>query len=501
MFVLGTLMLSCGGGGSSTTSTGGPVAGYNLEAIVIASGAAPTQTPTPTPTKGHHSPTPTPTPAPQATTTAVELKGEAFFHAVGTFVKHKKAHQTDITNWPGTLWTSSDQSVLAPPPPGNGGIYNAIAVGCACVDVSAGGVVAPPVGVIVYSASTATPSCALCPTPVPAATPAAASVAEKSVPSAGPSGTNAAPVAEWAFDAQMPITGALKPAPDGWLYFVTADGMLHALGADGRERWRRVVGATAPAVSDNGTVFALGPGPDLYALSPNGRPLWSMQSSSARGPLAASGGTVFIQAGGELSAAVAPGRIQWQVPVSEELDQAAVTPDGGVVAGVGGGGVVAIAPDGTVRWRFTPEGGLAGAIAVAGNRVYLGSASGTMYALDAELGSEVWELDTTEAVRGGPVADGSGLVFFASDALYAVRSDGTVAWSKQLAPQDLRAPLAAGRLGGLFAPAPNRAAVLVKADGSVRWTTRSFGQVEQATVSSSGTLFVATADGHIYALR
>jgi outer membrane protein assembly factor BamB len=305
----------------------------------------------------------------------------------------------------------------------------------------------------------------------------------------------------WSFDAQMPIAGAFAPGPGGQLYFTTADGILHAFDASGRERWQRVSGTTAPVVSDNGTVFALGPGASLYALSPEGRPLWTVQLGSAGGPLAASGDTVFIQTDGELSAVVAPGLVQWSVPAASQFTEASAAPDGGIIAGANGGGVIAVSPDGAVRWRFMPEGGLAGAITIGGNRVYAGSASGTIYALDVDSGSQLWQLDTSQAVGGGPVAGASGLVFFDSDALYAVRSDGAMAWRKAVAQQDLRAPLAADGLGGVIAPAPDGGVVMLNADGTVRWSTRSFGQVQQAAVSSSGILFVATSDGHVCALQ
>lgn len=261
MFVLGATMLSCGGGGAGCSGTfdafgnfvpgvcpsPGPGLGYSLEAISICPGPPPSRTPTPAPTKGTRTPTPTATPCPAATTTAVPVgtPGGLVYNAEGTFVnKGGKVILFDITNDRDTLWTSDHPDVLQAPAAGNGGVYNAIAPGCACADVSAGGISALPVGVTVFS-SNPTPACGLCPTPIPTPSP---SPTPKGVIPPAPSASAQPPAARidgvlrWVFDAVMPLRSPIATAPDGHIYFLTLDAFLHAVDGGGKERWRRPSG-------------------------------------------------------------------------------------------------------------------------------------------------------------------------------------------------------------------------------------------------------------------
>jgi outer membrane protein assembly factor BamB len=300
------------------------------------------------------------------------------------------------------------------------------------------------------------------------------------------------------FDAGISLAGPIVPGPEGRVYFITADGMLRALDSNGRERWRRPSGGIAPAVSNNGTIFALGRQSSLYALSPKGRPLWTITLDSASGPLAASGDTAYVEAGGELWAVVGPGLVQWRTPVDGEITAAAITSDDGIVTGVDGGALAAFSSEGVARWSFEPEGGFAGEIVTLGDTVYGGSGAGVLYALDASAGTELWHLSTFGSVSAGPVAGSSGLLFFESDSLYAVGSDGRIAWQKGFV---VPGPLAPDPAGGVFAPDADKRDAMFNADGNVRWSTRSFGPVAGTAVSAEGMLYVATADGRVYAVR
>lgn len=514
LFVLSSLVLSCGGGSNSCSGTfdqfgnfvpgscpsGGPVIGFNLDTITIVSGAAPSRTPTPVPTKGKATPTPTLTPGPQATSTAVDVGSQAVFHAVGTFTKKQEIQIVDITNSRDILWTSANNppggaDVLLPPSAGNGGIYNAVSSGCACIDASAGGVSALPVGVTVNPTSGIGPACSPCPTPVATASPA---LTRSSVGAGAPQQPGITGQLKWVFDPGISLAGPIVPGPEGRVYFITADGMLHALDSNGRERWRRPSGGVAPVVSNNGTVFVLDRQASLNALSPKGRPLWTIALDSAGEPVAASGDTAYVKAGGELWAVIGPGLVQWRAPANGDITAAAVTSDSGILAGANGGALTAFSSEGIARWTFEPEGGFAGQIVTVDDTVYAGSGAGMLYAIDASTGSELWHLGTFGPVSAGPVAGLSGLLFFESDSLYAVGSDGRIAWQKKLI---VPGPLASDPAGGVFAPDAGKRDALFNADGSVRWSTRSFGPVAETAVSADGMLYVATTDARVYAVR
>ncbi len=513
------LMSSCGGGSSGCIGSfdafggfvpglcpsPGPQAGFNLETIVIGAGTPVPSTPTPgsTPT-GKPVPTATQTLGPQAGPTTGVAGGQVFFNASGLFVKHTKMFVADITNASSTLWTSTDQNVLAPPqPPPLGGIYSALTPGCACAGVSSGGVSADPISVgVVGSAGQPTPDCPVCPTiaPTATATPKGHAAAAEQTESPHSNTARINGVLQWTFQGVSPVASWLATSPDGSLYFLTRDGFLHMLDAKGRERWSRTAAGKSIAISPDGSVvYALGSDGALRAQSPIGKPLWSMSVASEAGPLAASSSAVYFQEDRQLVAVSSPGLVRWRATAADEITAAAIADDGTVVAAAKGAAVVAIASDGSRRWSFAPQGGFAGDIAVRDNHVYLGSGSGRLYALDAASGAALWAYDTAAAVSGGPVLNAAGPIFFGSDAVYALTSDGSLAWSKPLA-KPAGGPYVSDGLGGVWAPLDDDVSAMLNSDGSLKWATRSFGAVERAIVSPSGVLYVAT-QGTIYAVR
>jgi outer membrane protein assembly factor BamB len=505
----------------------GPGLGFQLETIVIGAGtpAPPTPTPGPTATGRHPTPSPTgsieptpiptatptfkgrtatPTPSlvPQASSTTIAKGQQALFNADGLFVKHQRTIVADITNSSSTLWTSSNQNVLAPPqPPPFGGIFSGVAPsgGCACAGVSSGGISADPISVGVEPLPSG--GCPACPTIGPTAT---------STPKGGgafiPAETRSVRdtarvggVLQWTFQAASLITSPLRPSSDGNLYFLTFDGNLHALNAKGRELWSRGASGSSLAVAPDGTIYALGNDGSLHALSPIGKPLWNIQVGSSVGPLAASSSVVYLPEDRQLFAVTSSGATQWRATVTDQITSAALADDGSVVVAANGGSIMAFATDGSRRWSFAPQGGFAGEIAVRDNLVYLGSGSGRLYALDAANGAPQWSYNTAAAVGGGPVLNPAGPIFFGSDAVYALNLDGSMAWSKPLTKPALQ-PLASDGEGGVLSPLDDGGAVMLNSDGSVRWATRSFGVFERAVVSPAGVLYVAR-QGTIYAVK
>jgi len=518
LFVVLTLaMSSCGGGGGCEGSfdefgdfvagqcpTPGPHIGFSIDKIVIGFGTPipPTPTPSPTPTGGaHHAPTPTATPTlvPQAMPTAVSVGNTIPFNASAEFVLRKRKMVADITNRGSTLWTSSDTNVLRPPgPPPNGGIYTALNSGCVCIDASSGGISADPISVSVFNPPAMPMPCPICPTIIPTATATPRGHKAPEADSAAPS-ANIAGTLQWDFETASAIVSDLVPSSDGSLYFLTADGDLHNLGANGREHWRRHAAGKSLAVSPDGVVYALSADGKLVAQLATGRPLWRIDGGGGFGPLAASSSAVYFRQDGQLVAASASsGDIQWRVSAPDGLTSATIAADSTVIVGASGGEVAAMGSDGAARWSFTPQGGFDGAIAVRGGIVYVGSRSGRLYALDTSNGAIQWSYDATAAIASGPALSPLGPVFFGADAIYALNPDGSLAWRKPVTTP-VSAPMASDGAGGVFAALEDVGAMF-NTDGTLKWTSRSFGTIEHVAISPSGILYVAS-QGTIYAVK
>ncbi len=180
-----------------------------------------------------------------------------------------------------------------------------------------------------------------------------------------------------------------SPAVDSdRVYLFSHGGRLLALDrADGTEVWRRSTGADefASPVVAGGTVFFGSMNDQLYAVdAETGEDRWWR----------------FLRAGMPASPAVTPESVV--VPVFDKFLYAFDTATG------------------ETRWRT--EIGLAySSPAIVGGVVHVGTATGTVFAVDAESGDVVWEYDAGADVRSSPAVTDETLVVGAADgSLHAV---------------------------------------------------------------------------------
>jgi outer membrane protein assembly factor BamB len=505
VFVLGVTMASCGGGSSCFGSfnskgvfvaglcpTASPSPAFALAGINICQGPPP---PTPTPTASG-APTPTPTAcSPLATSTAVSGSGVSInFNAQGILVRGKQTTFADITNAISTLWTSNNNpaggvQVLQPPTSNHGGQYTGLNDGCACINASSSGITSQPITVGVGVSSGSCPPCATV-TPTPAAAAAQISSAEGQ--------NNSSPTVLWTFDGNAPVAGPIVSGADGTANFITSDRMLHSIDTTGHQVFDRPAGGLAAAVAPDGTIFAQGTTSWIYGLDNRGRPKWKAQVGTGNGPLAADSTAVYASESGTLIA-VSDGETLWSLPVGNP-SRGVIIP-GGVAVASNGGDLVTATANGSSLWNFAPEGGFSGELAVANGVVYVGSATGGVYALDASTGSIIWRVPSGAAVTSGPSLSGTGLIFFGSDALYAVDSSGTVQWSsKSLVPLPRAiAALSNGTIFDALDVAPS--SVMLDLGGNLEWSARDLGTVVQVSAGTSGIVYVASSDGNVRALK
>lgn len=508
LFVFATLIASCGGGGGCSgsynsfgifVSGGCPTAqsttGYQLVTITVCQGTVPAVTPTSTATPSKKAPTPTPTACPAATSTAVNVGQTIGFTAQGYLVKKKKSTYQDITNGVGTIWTTTHQSILQSPLLNYGGIYTGVSTGCACITANAAQVSSLPVGVAVGQPVS---SCPACPTPTitPTATPTSGAVHANLPAAMTTPGADAGGVYSWVFNAGSPARGPIVAGPDGTAYFISKDSMLHALNSQGAEIFDRPAGGKAPAVDSDGTIFVAGTTTWLYALAPGGIPVSEVDMHAPASPLAASSGTVYVSIGSDIAAVTAGGQVKWRVP--DGPANTGIALGTGVVVAADGGGITALAGSGGRLWTFNPAGGFSGLLAESQGVIYAGSGSGTVYALNAETGAELWQADSGAPIIAGPIVATSGAIIFGSDRLYALNQIGTSQWT---AGAPLAFGLAADSTGGALDALQSNDIDLFDSAGGVVSSTRSTASVIETGYSPSGLSYVATSDGRLYAFR
>ncbi len=303
----------------------------------------------------------------------------------------------------------------------------------------------------------------------------------------------------WTFDPGAELRGRIAVAVDGSIFFITRDGVLHGLNSAGKEVMRRDADGSSPAVLPDGDgdrdvvddrrLRRLA----LTALRFGILRLAIAQDRSRR-PIA----RFTLQRARDLVSVSSGGSLNWRVNVGPVLS-AAITPDG-VVVGTSRGSVVALASDGGVLWTFHPDGGFSGSVAYADDVVYAGSAGGGVYAIDLRTGNPAWHVNPAHTITTGPVVAPSGAIFAGADTIYGVSGDGQLQWKNSLLkPGD--AGLTALGYDGVFDATTDDVAAVLTGDGAQVWTARSFGKITTAASSPSGTLYIGTSTGRIFAIR
>ena len=127
---------------------------------------------------------------------------------------------------------------------------------------------------------------------------------------------------------------------------------------------------------------------------------------------------------------------------------------------------------------------------VAGGRVYVASSSGTVAALDAATGQDVWRLNVGATLGAGVGADGqTAAVITRENELLALR-DGKVQWRTRLPARSFTAPLVAG--GRVFVLMSDRSVSAFDGGQGVRLWTQS--RPSEPLVLGQGGVLLAVGD-------
>jgi outer membrane protein assembly factor BamB len=264
------------------------------------------------------------------------------------------------------------------------------------------------------------------------------------------------PHVRWTFDTGAAVWAGIERDADSGLIFVANDaGTLHALEPNGAVRWKfatdkpikarpAVIGDSVYLASDTGLLYRLDKrsGKEHWRAkidrgSPERIPpykegsRWDRYGSS----VVADGKRVYVGSRDKTLYAldIATGKEQWRVETQDMMtatpalhrDMVLFADYKGIVQAVG-------ASDGKPRWTYDAKLPVAGDLIVDAGRVFVGSRTYDLIALDAASGKELWKhyywfswIESPPVVRDGVVYTGSsdGVGVFAIDA-----RDGTLRW-------------------------------------------------------------------------
>ena len=173
-----------------------------------------------------------------------------------------------------------------------------------------------------------------------------------------------------------------------------------------------------------------------------------------------------------------------------------------VYIGSNSGSVYALnAATGTQKWTFSTGGVVASSPAVVGGVVYVGSDSGNMYALNASTGAELWSFATgSEVVSSPAVVNGVVYVGGGNDNLYALNATtGEEKWSFTAASYVASSPAVAN--GRVYIGAGDNEYALNAATGAQVWSFTASNVVFSSPAVANGVVYVGAEDDNVYALN
>src|SRR5262245_2065320 len=211
--------------------------------------------------------------------------------------------------------------------------------------------------------------------------------------------------------------GNVEIGVDGTLYAGNTGGCAYALDPGGTVRWTYATGNsvwTAAARGDDGTTYWGSLDLGIHAVDAGGRRLWRTSTLGfvVSSPALARDGTLYVGSfDGKLYALDArTGAVRWSfttgdhVYSSPALGEDAAGNTTAIYFGSADGNVYALDPAGRLLWRYETGDTVRSSPALgpapegeSGEILYVGSASGVLYALGAADGRRRWSFDTTAA--------------------------------------------------------------------------------------------------------
>jgi outer membrane protein assembly factor BamB len=324
------------------------------------------------------------------------------------------------------------------------------------------------------------------------------------------------PRVAWTYDTGGPIVAAPALAGDR-VVVASLSGRLAALDPEGKPAWTL-------ELRDRlyGSPFVFG---DLILVGVDGGALATVDAASGAlrsklstehdadtAPAPLGDGVVFA-AGPQLLALRPNGSVRWRHVAKKKIFASpAVADDGTVVIGDQAHQVTALGPDGRVRWTFDAKADVDAAPAVGENgAVYVGTDGAEVIALDLATGAPRWRQQVVGKVRGPLGIGRDGTVFAGTygpdPALVALApEDGAVRFRFAITQGGSAevgvhgAPLE-DRLGTLVFGAHDDALYALGPRGDLAWRVALGGDIDATVVlAADGRLYAGGGDGLLYAL-
>jgi outer membrane protein assembly factor BamB len=322
----------------------------------------------------------------------------------------------------------------------------------------------------------------------------------------------------WAFQTQKGLFLEGVIDEDGTIYIGSADTYFYAINPDGTLKWKFATGdiidSTAILAAD-GTIFVPAGDGYLYALDANGAMKWKLSALGNLGFIKwweghiAMGHDGTLYAGNDdrhLYAVSQAGDIDWTYTTLDQVwSAAAVATDGNLYFGANDFIVRSATPAGVRRWSALTLGPVASSpmIYADGSTIVVGSFDGYVHAYDVDDGKELWTFAANDHIYATPAlaADGTIYVGSADGTMYALNPDGSLKWRYDTL-DPIRSSASIDADGNLYFGCGDGRLYCLRDDGTRLWsfdtTTSDRNNLNGSPVIGKQGLYIGGQSGDVY---
>jgi outer membrane protein assembly factor BamB len=194
---------------------------------------------------------------------------------------------------------------------------------------------------------------------------------------------------------------------------------------------------------------------------------------------------------------------QFRLPDSGGESSPALAPDGTIYEGTFHGWLLALTPDGKLKWKFKAGLEIKSSPAVAADgTICFGSRDRKFYALNS-AGKLKWSFTTGAWVDSSPAIAADGTIYFGSwdTNFYALNPGGQLKWSFATGGIVDSSP-AIGADGTIYFGSHDRNFYALTPDGKLKWKFATGAEIiASPAIGADGTIYISSTDGNFYALN
>ena len=252
---------------------------------------------------------------------------------------------------------------------------------------------------------------------------------------------------KWRFPCDGGVSGGPVISKDGIIYFgdKSYPDYFYAINQNGTVKWKGGIGdevTSSPVITEQGILYVGSWDGYLYALnSTDGKMIWKTYGRGiiASSPSMGTDGTIYFGTmrgfdEGEIVAICPNGTLKWFYQTGYYIiSSPAIGDDGTIYIGSGDNYFYAINPNGTLKWRYKTGDIIKGSPSIGNDgTVYMGSFDGYLYAFYPDSGSLKWKCSVDYGTESNPSIGEDGTIYTGGKKLYAINPDGTTKWEFEL---------------------------------------------------------------------